>query len=263
MLADRRRGNLVITLVISLLIISFNTVKVYANRSEVDSISYVGENQTTVLAICSSANRLVGRDILVYTSHDGLLSFSNRVYSELDTKEKRDFMETALLATKESGLGNQVKNKVYNFISEQDSTISASVKYLVSDASADFATASAWFKPFGSVFGVLLGVLSLLIFMFIGLSTVIDIAYMVVPGVRVLLEGGVSGKPKFVSTEAYSAIKESEEGMRSNDYKGYMGIYFKRRLPSLFAMAIALGYLISGEIYSIIAYIIDAFSWML
>lgn len=262
MLATRNRSSFILTILFSLLIISFNTLTVFADRSDIDSISYIGENQTAVLAICSAANSVAGSEILVYTGTDGLLSFSNNKYSKLTVDVRRGFMEKALLSTKESGLGSQVKNKVYNFIAEQDSTTSAAVKYLRSDASADFATAATWFKPFGSIFGVVLGLLSLFIFMFIGISIMVDIAYMVLPGVRVLIEGGMSGKPKWVSPEAYSSVKESENSMEANNYKGYMGIYFKRRTPSILAMAIALGYLISGQIYDIIVYLIDAFSWM-
>lgn len=263
MLAIRKRSrSILITMLFSLLMVSFNTLIVFADRSDIDSVTYVGESQTAILSICSSANSVAGTEILVYTGSDGLLSFSNKKYTGLTVDVRRDFMETALLSTKESGLGTQVKNKVYNFIANQDSTTSAAVKFLMSDASADFATAASWFKPFGSVFGVLLGLLSLFIFMFIGLSITIDIAYMVLPGVRVMIEGGMSGKPKWISREAFSAVKESEEGMQNNNYKGYMGIYFKRRVPSILAMSIALGYLISGEIYSIIVYIVDAFSWI-
>lgn len=249
-------------LLLVLLISLVSSKVVLADRSDIDSITYIGENQASVVAICSSANEVANSEILVYTGSDGLLSFSNKKYAQLTIDVRRDFMETALLSTKESGLGTQVKNKVYNFIADQDSTTSAAMRYLRSDASADFATASSWFKPFGSVFGIILGVLSLFIFMFIGISIMIDIAYMVLPGFRVLLEGGEDAKPKFVSPEAYSSIKESESSMQSNDYKGYMSLYFKRRVPSVIIMAIALGYLISGQIYDIVVYLIDSFTWV-
>lgn len=261
MLISRRLSKFLLVFLFLLIPVIFSTKVVHADRADVDSIAYIGENQTVVLAICSAANEVAGSKILVYTGSDGLLSFSNKSYALLTVDVRRDFMEKALLGTKESGLGTQVKNKVYNFIEEQDSTTSSAVKYLRSDTSADFATASTWFKPFGSVFGVILGILSLFIFMFIGVSILIDIAYMALPGVRILLEGGKSGKPKWVSIEAYSSIKESEDFVQNN-YKDYMGLYFKKRVPSIISISVALGYLISGQIYSIIVYIIDSFSWI-
>ena len=243
--------------------LSIGIVSVNADRSDVDSIAYVGINQAAISSICSSANEVAGVEILVYTGNDGMLSFSNKNYTSLDVATRRDFMETALIGVKESNLGTKVKNKVYNFISDQDSTSSAAVKYLRSDASADFAGAMAWVKPSSSVFGVILGVLSILIFMLIGLSILFDSAYMVLPGFRVFVEKGESdNRPRFITRECYSSVKEAEESIKGNDYKNCMSTYFKRRVPSIVIMAIALGYLISGQIYDIFVFFIDSFSWM-
>lgn len=255
--------NRIVIAFVSLITVFTFGLNVHAeSREDVDSVVYVSENQPEILSICSKANDVADEDILIYTGNDGLLSFSNKKYSDLTVDVRRDFMETALLSTKESGLGNQVKNKVYNFIAEQDTTTSAAVKYLRSDASTDFASAAAWFKPFGSVAGVVLGVISLFIFMFMGLSILFDVAYMVLPGFRVFVEGGKNERPRWVTREAYSAVKESEEGINHTEYKSYMSLYFKRRVPSLILMSIALGYLISGQIYDIIVFFIDSFSWM-
>lgn len=232
----------------------------YADRGDTDAVISIGESAGEVALICRKANDVANEEILVYTSSDTLLSFSNKKYSKLTVDVKREFMEVALLTTKESSLGDRIKNKVYNFIEKQDTTNSAAVRYLRSDVSADFASASMWFKPFSGVIGTILGVLSLLIFMFLAISIIIDIAYMVLPAFRLLLEKGVEDKPTWVSKEAYSSVKECESSISSNSYKGYMSMYFRRRLVSVFIMAITLGYLISGEIYSIISYIIDAFS---
>lgn len=249
----------IVAVLVSLL---FCDTFVYASdRKSVDSVIYVGENKTELLSICSQANNKVDSKILKYTGNDGLLSFSNEKYTELTVNDREEFMEVALLATKESGLGDRIKNKVYNFIAEQDSTTSAAVKFLRSDASADFVEASSWFKPFGSVAGVVLGFLSLVIFMFIALSIVFDLAYMSLPGFRVVLDRGEKRRPRWVSREAYSAVIDSENSINDN-YKGHMSLYFQRRVPSILLMAIALGYLISGQIYDIIVFFIDSFSWI-
>lgn len=236
----------------------------FASRSDVDSITYIAENQPEVATICSKANKVTdGVTVLVYTADDGMLSFSNKNYASLDMDTRREFMETALLTTKESGLGSQIRGKVYNFIADQDNTTSAAVKYLRSDASADFVAAASLFKPFGSLFGIILGVVSLFIFMFMGFSILADVAYMVLPGFRVFSDGKTGNdRPKWVSREAYSAVKESEESINRSNYKSYMALYAQRRFTTLTIMAIALGYLISGQIYDFIVFLIDAFSWM-
>lgn len=227
--------------------------------SEVDAVTTIPKNQGGVSAICNSANSVtMGKKILVYNSSEGTLSFSNSKYSELDFDTKRAFMKQALLSTKESKLGVQVKNKVYNFIAEQDSAVSAAMKFLKSDTSADFAEAKIWFLPFSSPISTVMGVLCLLIFVFMGTSIVWDSAYMVLPGAQGLLERGEPNKRPFgVSKEAWKANRLAEEDLTSS---GVMGIYIKMRLPLIILTAACLGYLITGKIYDVMVYFIDAFS---
>lgn len=251
-----RKWILVMSMIFTMLI----PTTVSAARSDVDSITYIGTGQTVLVRICAQANDVVDEEILVYTGNDGMLSFSNKKYTALALDDRKKFMETALLGIKESGMNAQVKNRSYNFVADQDSSVSGAVKFLQSDTSADFASASAWFKPFGSVAGTLLGLLSLFIFMFLGLSIVIDIAYMVIPMFRVFVDGRVQERPKFISREAWSAVKESEQSIGSNStYKGYMGLYLQHRSKTIIGMSIALSYLISGQIYDVIAFFIDSF----
>lgn len=228
-------------------------------RSDVDSVVNVGEGQNVLTGICSRANQVAdGREILVYTSGDGLLSFSNKEYVELDMDTKREFMETALKLTKESGMGTQLKNKVYNFIEQQDETTSAAVKYLKSDASADFVAARSWFRPFGSAIGIVMGVMCLLIFVFLAASVAFDLCYMLIPGVQAILEGGEENKKPFgVSREAYKTVREVES---SAEYKSVLSIYLKRRVGIVLLCALCLAYIISGQIYDILVFLIDAFS---
>lgn len=237
-----------------------SVIPVYADRSDVDSVAYVGESHNVIYSICDTANKQVGRDILVYTSADGLLTFSNKEYSELVVSEKRDFMEVALLSTKESNLGTQTKNKVYNFIAEQDTTSSQAVKYLRSNASSDFASAAALLKPFTPGIGMALGVLSLGIFLFIGLSIVLDCAYLTLPLFKSVMDRDDGKRPRFISREAFSATVESEMSVGSGNYREAIGPYIIRRIKAIVLMALALGYLISGQIYDLVAYFVDAFS---
>lgn len=242
------------------LLVTLNIVPMvaFAERSDVDSVCYITEGQGAVAAICAKANDTCEKEILIYTSDDGILSFSNREYNLLDIDAKRKFMEVALLSTKEGALGSQVQSKVYNFIADQDSTASAAVKHLRSDVSADFVTASSWFRPFSGPISTILGLLCLLIFIFMGLSVVVDTAYIVLPGFQLLVEHGETGKkPSFISKEAWKSNKEAEN---STNYKSALSLYVKRRIGLLFFVAICLGYVISGQIYDILVYFIDAFS---
>ena len=115
-------------LLVLMCVITFGSSHVYA-REDVDSVVYTAVNMAEITAICSRANAVAGVEILTYSGDDGLLSFSNKNYSTLDLETKKEFMEVALLTTKESSMGSQIKNKVYNFIASQDTTTSAALKF--------------------------------------------------------------------------------------------------------------------------------------
>lgn len=225
--------------------------------SSVDATITLDESMTEVMYISNTANDSVGSSILDYNSSTGLLKFSNRNYSELDQGEKETFMRTALIATTETSLNARMKNKVYNFIAKQDEPISSALKYIKSDASADFVTARAWFSPISGTVGTVIGFICILIFAFTGLSIVFDCAYLSIPFFQALLEHGDTVKKPFgVSREAFEASKEVALGEKRN----VMSVYLSKRIPVLIVMFIALGYIVSGQVYDLLVYLINAFT---
>ena len=259
-----------IFLIVFLLVIMLltNGIVVYADGSSsavsVDSSVSLEGNNAEVANICTQANNsvdMIGSNaILSYSISDGvgLLTFSNKNYSTLDSEDKETFMETALKATTKTGLNAKTKNKVYNFIANQDTPVSSAMKYLQNDANADFLEAKKWIDPFTGVVGTVLGVLCVAIFMFTGLSIVFDICYLVLPGVQAILERGEENKKPFgVSREAYASLRDSE---RDNEYRSVLVLYLKRRVGLLIIMSVCVGYLISGKIYDVVILFIDAFS---
>lgn len=254
----RKNLRRVLLLVSTLTVLLLSSITVFADRSDVDATITMQPSQGEISSVCAQANATVGEDILVYTGDDGVLTFSNKLYSELDMEEKREFMRVALAATKETSLGVQQQNRLYNFIYEQDNAVSAAVKYLQSDTSADFVAAKEWFRPFSSPLSTVMGVLCLLIFIFMGFSIIIDVAYLSLPFFQGLLERGEERRrPIGVSREAWAANKEVETDER---HRGIFSIYLGKRIPAIILMSICLGYVISGYIYDIIIYFIDAFS---
>lgn len=254
-----KQSRLVCVILVIVSVILLLSEPVFAS-SDVDSVTTVVTGSAEVAKICSQANNSLGTGtkILNYNSSTGELSFSNSSYGVLDIEDKRVFMEKALSATKECNLGTQQKNKVYNFIAEQDSTISAAMKYLKTDTSADFVTAKAWFRPFSNPISSVMGILCLLIFIFMALSMVFDIAYLVLPGFQLILEHGEEHKRPFgVSKEAWKANREVE---KSDNDSSILTVYLKKRIPVIFLVALCLGYLISGKIYDLFIWFIDAYN---
>lgn len=255
----------VVTVLISCVILLMFLISGEALASDstsVDSVKYIVKSSGDIVGILRKVNEesYAFKNILSYDEETGVVSFSNKNYYALSTKNKNRFMEVTLRYIKESGLPAQSKNKLYKFIEQQDGTTASAIKFLSTDTSADFVTAAGWLKPFSGVIGTILGVVALLIFLFMGVSIVIDIAYLVIPGVRAISESGEPGKRPFgVSIEAYKSMIEAES---SPDYKSPMGIYLRRRVIMMVIVSVCLLYLISGQIYDLMAWIVDSFGSM-
>lgn len=249
--------------------ICFLALVLCSNVVEAENITAVVQisKDSTAIAgtVAKVANKEVGVTILT-TSIDGTnnlysMSFNNAEYNKLKSEEKKAFMETALGEVTKSSLGNTQKNKIYNFIASQDESVSGAIKYLKSDTSADFVEAKKWFAPFSGPLSTALGFLCILIFSFLALSIVFDIFYLVIPPFRILLERGEENKrPWGVSNEAISSVKEAED-LHNPNKKGIMQLYLSKRIPLFILVSITLGYLVSGKIYDIVVYFMDAFNF--
>lgn len=232
-----------------------------APAPEIDAVLQTLENSASIAELCDQANNSIGETILYYEAADGLLKFSNGDYAELDSKEKERFMETALKYV--SSLPNYVsaktKNSLYNFIAQQDTAVTSAMKYLQLNAGADLVEAETWFAPFNSVIGTILGIICILIFLFLGLSILFDIFYLIIPPFQALLDASGDGmkKPWGVSREAWSSMRDVE---KSEMYKNVVGMYFKRRAGVIVIVSIAITYLVSGKIYDLVIWLVEAFS---
>lgn len=217
-----------------------------------------------ILLICEEANDSLSTYQTILdcqvnpTTSDCTVTFDSKSYSQLESDEKRKFMEHALSAITKSSMSAKQKNKFYSFVANQDTAVTNALKYLQTDANADFVSAKKYFDPWSGVLGTILGVLSVAIFMFSSLSMVFDVSYLTIPGVQAILERGEDNvKPFGVSKEAYTSKQDAE---RDTEYKNVLAIYMKRRVGLIFAMSICVGYLISGKIYDIAIMFIDAFT---
>lgn len=228
-------------------------------RSSTDAIKFISDDEATKSLMESSTktiNSAVGdKNLLVY-SKDGMLSFSSSIYRSLSKDDQRKTMSFALKTIKESQLPSKVKTKVTNFIADQDRTVADSIQALNSDTSSELSSGYAWFIPFASPFSTVLGVLAIVIFVFLTVSLVVDVAYLTVGIFRQFLENG-EGRPKFVSGEAWETAREVDMSLQSGTYKDYLVVYFRKRMSILILTSLVLAYLISGQIYGIFTTLLD------
>lgn len=196
-----------------------------------------------------------------FSSNVANITINMTEYNKLGNKAKQDLMQVALDTTYNSNVSKTNRNKIYNALCKQDEPTSALVRQLSEDVNADFAGAYKYFKPFSGPLGVVLGLLTLAIFVILGLTLVIDIAFITLPFVQSCLLNN-DGKAKFVSIEAVNAVKE-QESKSGSEYVNPMGIYLKSKTKQYIAIFICILYLMSGKIFSLLARFMDYFSGVL
>lgn len=211
----------------------------------------------------SNVTAVADTDFVTYSfsSNVANITINMTEYNKLGNKAKQDLMQVALDTTYNSNVSKTNRNKIYNALCKQDEPTSALVRQLSEDVNADFAGAYKYFKPFSGPLGVVLGLLTLTIFVILGLTLVIDIAFITLPFVQSCLLNN-DGKAKFVSIEAVNAVKE-QESKSGSEYVNPMGIYLKSKTKQYIAIFICILYLMSGKIFSLLARFMDYFSGIL
>ena len=184
------------------------------------------------------------------------LSINNKVYNKLDMAEKEKFMSIALNGVQNSSISVINRNKIYSFIADSDKRVSGLVRQLSEDVSVDMPAAYAWFRPFSSPLSVFLGCVTIAIFALLGISTVIDISFLTIPGVQWLLirKSSENEKPRFVSLEAWDAYKRA-----SVTHEQVLGIFFKKKAGQMIVLGICVLYLVSGNLFALVAKVVDYF----
>lgn len=183
------------------------------------------------------------------------MSYYNDLGSE---KAKQTIMKSALESINDSGISRVNKVKIYNYVCDQDKSTSSFVRQLSDDVNADFGEAYMMFKPFSGVIGIILGVLTLGTFIALALHITLDICYITIPGIQLALYNEKTNKAKFISIEAQKAVEFAANSEGTN-YVNPMSFYFKHKTKQFIAIGICILYLVSGQIYTLIANIIDAF----
>lgn len=182
-------------------------------------------------------------------------------YNKLSSKNKQAVMQYALDGIYNSQISKTNRNKIYNALCKQDETTSSLVRQLSTDVTADFGHAYEYFKPFSGPLGVVLGIIAFVIFILLGFTLLLDIAYITLP----FLQGWLTktdGTARLVSIEATNAVKE-QESKAGSEYVNPLGTYLKSKIKQYIAIFICLLYLLSGQIYTLLANFMDYFSGLL
>lgn len=140
---------------------------------------------------------------------------------------------------------------------------------ILKNTKPDFVTANAIYQPFSGVVGTVMGVIAVLLMAFLGIVLVCDICYIALPPVRNLVADedghGKIAKSKMFSYDAIYAVQCAEQNSDngSGGGKQALGIYLKRRIVMLIILGICLMYLVNGQIYTAVGWILDLVSGFL
>lgn len=136
---------------------------------------------------------------------------------------------------------------------------------ILKNTKPDFVTANAIYQPFSGLVGTILGVIAVLLMAFLGIVIVCDISYIALPPVRNLVaddDGDRSGhkiaKSKIFSHDAIYAVQCAENNTDggSGGGKQALGIYLKRRVVMLIILGICLMYLVQGQVYTFVGWLL-------
>jgi hypothetical protein len=225
-----------------------------------------GDNLTSGL-VASINNELrnkdnisVDFDLLKYNSVDGTVTFDLKEYNDTPLSQRRIIMKTVLKDISESNLAPLQRNKLYNFVSEQDTEISQSLTLLQGDTSDTLQQGAAIVDPLAKMVGKGIGILVIVIMLFLMLGVVLDLLYMTTPPARILLDHASNGKPHLISSEAKYAIEESESSGNGN-WKGYIPIYLRTRILSTYTIVMMLVLVAFGKIWEPLFFLASAFGF--
>lgn len=204
------------------------------------------------------------------------------VFNELKSTEKEKFltdMHSCAMAKVKADSDSTSADKVTSDtvtnwlqqIQQCDGVGSQLMNTLLQNTKPDYATANRIYEPFSGVVGTVLGLGAILIMAFLGITMVLDLSYIGIPAFRLMLNGdgdNGKGKPKVISYEAVSAVETAEGGGGAGGQNGStgkvaVGLYFKKRVIMLIILGVCLLYLIQGQIFTLVSWILDLVSGFL
>ena len=132
-----------------------------------------------------------------------------------------------------------------------------------SNYKADLVQAAQTLSGFQNTINLLIGLLAWGLLLFSGVTTVMDLAYIFIPLLQTKtaqqgdMKTGGGNKPRWVTEEAYSAVRDSTNSMgaygQSSGYQSAGLLYLKRRYIAIIALVFALTLLLSSKFMTFIA----------
>lgn len=266
-------------------------------RTQIALGKYTSTTQQKVIDYTNNQYKLDGGGVALYSEVINITpnSMSDPVFTakfeSLKRKDKQDILEDVFslaqamaydtahsdtVAAGGAAVTDDTVNAFLELVQNESGMGSQMLAMLLQNTKPDFVSANRIYEPFSGTVGTILGVISILIMAFLGITMALDLAYIAIPGFQLLCggeqgQGGAQGQSGsggnfiggLISKEAKSAVQGSEGGQGQGDKKSAIGQYFKHRVWMLVMLGICLLYLVSGNLWSGIAGLIDMLSGFL
>lgn len=196
-------------------------------------------------------------DQYVYTINEDNF---NRLSNSAKTSFVSDIVEySSAVEESNPNVSESTVDRWWKDLQSQEGVGSKFMMEILKNTKPDFVSANRIYKPFSGPVGIALGLGSVLICALLGVSIVLDIFYITIPPFRMFSEGSSNGKKGFtshlISHHAETAVKEAEGG--NGGSKQPLAIYFKLQAFQMIILGICLLYLVSGQLYTLVGWILD------
>ena len=178
----------------------------------------------------------------------------------------------------DNGVTDETVDNMMHVIQNYSGMGSSMLATLLANTKPNYASANRLFQPFSGVVGTILGVIAIAIMALLGVTMALDLAYINIPAFQMFCNddgsdgegsnksGGkkASGIGGLISQEAKNAVNQAANQEGGNGDKGNQksatGLYFKSRWKGLLLLGICLLYLVQGQLYALVAWVIDLVS---
>lgn len=223
----------------------------FASDTDVLSSTYIAVNDPNVHQIITQSNTKAGVDILGYDAKKGTVTFNYTLYVKLP--DSQGYLEDTLSIVSSSGLGEQRKSKLFNFIARQDGSSAQALRSLQLTSEADLYKAQSALRWLTSPLGTLVGFITLAIFAGMTLSVVFDISLLTSPALQYFTDTHPDKGILFSSTAKRAVQIESTQGTPAITY------WVKRRIGAYVIIGGILSAILTGYIFDMMATFLSIF----
>lgn len=263
---------LVISFILSLFTFSLTASAVSEEQAMQNLTTYVYGKMSQEEYTLAEGGSIKGTELFDGKPSEGY-DLNEKAFSKLSSKAQSqvvaDIARLSNEAVDSSSVRGVEESTVQNWWKQLQTKEGVGSKFMgeiLKNTKPDFVSANKVYQPFSGLVGTVMGIGAVLIMAFLGLVMVADIAYITLPPVRLAVDESKSrgGGSKLFSHDAIYAVQIAEEGGNGDgEKKQALGIYFKRRVVMLIILGICLLYLVQGQIYTLVGYILDLVSGFL